>query len=60
MREDQGYGLGMFVDDKSKQILAVDLLQKAEWQGLDRLPHVIQRQAGPFAQRPLDKAFSNL
>ena len=43
VREDQGDRLRMLVDDEGQQVLAVDLLQEAERQGLDRLADVVER-----------------
>ena len=53
--EDQGDGLRVLVDDEGQQVLAVDLLQEAEGEGLDRLADVVQRGGGAFAQGPLDQ-----
>ena len=50
--EDQGDGLRMLVDDERQQVLAVDLLQEAERQGLDRLADVVQRGRRPSCPGP--------
>ena len=41
----------MFVDDEGQEMLAVDLLQKAEGEGFDRLANVLHRAAGVLTQR---------
>ena len=60
MGEDQGDGLRVLVDDEGQQVLAVDLLQEAEGEGLDRLADVVQRGAGALAQGPLDQVLGHL
>jgi len=60
MAKDQGDGLRVFVDDEGQKILAVDFLEKAERQGLDRLANVFQRGSGRLAQRLLDEGLGNV
>ncbi len=55
MGEDQGDRLGVLVDDEGQQVLAVDLLEEAEGEGLDRLADRVERGVGGLAQRPLDE-----
>ena len=60
MRQNQSDGLRMFVNDERQQILAVDLLQKAERHRLDLLPNAVQRVAGVLAKRLSNEALSQI
>ena len=60
VREDQGDGLRMLVDDERQQVLAIDFLQESERQGFDLLANVVERVAGIFAQRPFDEVLGDI
>ena len=55
VREDQRDRLRVLVDDERQQVLAIDVLQKPKRHRLDRLPHVVERADGVFAERLFDE-----
>jgi hypothetical protein len=57
MTQNQRNRLGVFVNNESQKILAINFLQETEGQGFDRLPDVIQGGACVFSQRSFDQMF---